>query len=721
MKVKIQEIIEASVFDARMQSRAANEKVARDLITQNLGSLSASQLAIIFEKIDTDYWEGKEKQGRFGVTFLGNNRKLICEQVDSANRWIEDFWNAPLDKCIALVDRFMQEKPIKGAKFGFPSLILYLRDPQRFNIWIEAMWGGMKVVTGESFAGNSGGHYEKLNAAIIKFRDEYKLLPQAMDTVLNQIYLLGKTNGVNMTSTGSGAPAPADSLFTVETFDLLKKLHDYPVAATYQNNKESLKKSVELPLQNLLLGATEQLPVEIRDCLETQKGIFSRILKNDYGKGGAWDFYWGALYPKGGKRKSDAQLYIWMNHEILRFGFSVGDYGKEQAVRFLKNAPVCEPIIIPLLTPATTGENLLFDIKIGDTISETTDPTEWFQSIDPGCIRARVEFKSTEVIALAKVQFIQRVANIFQKLFPLMLMASDDDPFSKISLLTGEDTDSVIQPAYTISECANDCGLKMDTLERWVRAIERKGQAVIYGPPGTGKTFTAKLIAKHLINETDGFQDLIQFHPAYAYEDFMQGIRPQTNKEGVLTYPLVKGRFMEFCRDASQRKGTCVLILDEINRANLSRVFGELMYLLEYREESIPLAAGEKFSIPKNVRIIGTMNTADRSIALVDHALRRRFAFLELYPNYEVLAKYHEESDFEVSGLVAVLKDVNKKINDPNYSVGISFFMRVELESHIEDIWLMEIQPYLEEYFFAQPSNAEELRWEKVKTKILSP
>jgi 5-methylcytosine-specific restriction protein B len=210
----------------------------------------------------------------------------------------------------------------------------------------------------------------------------------------------------------------------------------------------------------------------------------------------------------------------------------------------------------------------------------------------------------------------------------------------------------------------------------------------------------------------------VQFHPAYAYEDFMQGIRPQERQDGGLSYPVVPGRFLEFCRKARRREGRCVLIVDEINRANLSRVFGELMYLLEYRDRNIPLAAGGSLSIPGNVRIIGTMNTADRSIALVDHALRRRFAFLPLYPNYRVLQRYQEQRGFPVKGLIQVLQSLNNQIDDPHYHVGITFFLRDDLGTELEDIWRMEIEPYLEEYFFDQRGKVQEYRWQKVRDKV---
>ena len=162
-------------------------------------------------------------------------------------------------------------------------------------------------------------------------------------------------------------------------------------------------------------------------------------------------------------------------------------------------------------------------------------------------------------------------------------------------------------------------------------------------------------------------------------------------------------------------------MVNEINRANLSRVFGELMYLLEYRDRAVPLAGGRQLQIPRNVRLLGTMNTADRSIALVDHALRRRFAFLALRPDYEVLERFHqrEETGFPVDGLAHVLRAVNNQINDPNYEVGITFFMRNDLAEQIEDVWCMEVLPYLEEYFFDQPEKIADFRWEKVEGQIL--
>jgi len=371
---------------------------------------------------------------------------------------------------------------------------------------------------------------------------------------------------------------------------------------------------------------------------------------------------------------------------------------------------------------------VLHDLPVDFRFKEAAeDRPVVLRTMEPSVVNDQIRSTSLETARQANALFGHRHSSNWRRYHIDEIGAALLYPAKRDALLTNglsavipELDDEDINPAYSLGDLAAETSLPKETLERWIRAIGRKGQAILYGPPGTGKTYVAERLAKHLVADGTGVSDLVQFHPAYAYEDFMQGIRPKARDGGGLDYPVADGRFKQFCQQARGRKGLSVLVIDEVNRANLARVFGELMYLLEYRDKSIPLAAGGTFSIPGNVRIIGTMNTADRSIALVDHALRRRFAFLPLYPDYKMLTDFHAKAGegFDPVKLVEVLKELNRKIGDHHYEVGTSFFLREDIADQLPDVWGMEIEPYLEEYFFDQQATVDAYRWDEVKKKL---
>jgi 5-methylcytosine-specific restriction enzyme B len=250
-------------------------------------------------------------------------------------------------------------------------------------------------------------------------------------------------------------------------------------------------------------------------------------------------------------------------------------------------------------------------------------------------------------------------------------------------------------------------------------------QLIFYGPPGTGKTYLAKALARHLTD--DGSVKLVQFHPSYTYEDFFEGFRPQGSDGGQLSFELTPGPFRLFAEAAKDNPTTpYVLIIDEINRANLAKVFGELYFLLEYRDEAISLqySPKEEFTLPENLFVIGTMNTADRSIARIDTAMRRRFAFVELDPRKPpvqgLLGRWLAAR--ELPGEAAVLLDLlNARLADADAAIGPSYLMKSSVHVRtdgLERVWEYEIMPLLEDLFYGQPDLAARYGLEALRAAL---
>ncbi|MFD8973659.1 DUF4357 domain-containing protein [Streptomyces sp. NPDC059593] len=248
--------------------------------------------------------------------------------------------------------------------------------------------------------------------------------------------------------------------------------------------------------------------------------------------------------------------------------------------------------------------------------------------------------------------------------------------------------------------------------------LDDEKQLIFYGPPGTGKTFLALELAEFFGGGREQVE-LVQFHPSYSYEDFFEGFRPREDPgTHEVAFRLTAGplrEFAELARREGNRHIPHFLVIDEINRANLAKVFGELYFLLEYRDRSVRLTySDEDFFLPRNLFIIGTMNTADRSIALVDAAMRRRFAFVELSPRTQptrgMLRTWleTEEKDPEPADLLDAL---NARIDDPDFQVGPSYLMKpgVFRDGGLERTWRTKILPLLEEHHYGEGMDIEGL------------
>lgn len=267
------------------------------------------------------------------------------------------------------------------------------------------------------------------------------------------------------------------------------------------------------------------------------------------------------------------------------------------------------------------------------------------------------------------------------------------------------------------SQLASSLFFDQDWLQKQLDLLERRGQVVLYGPPGTGKTFVAMRLAEHIAGD-DKYTEIVQFHPSYSYEDFFQGYRPVTSTAGSLTYELKDGPLRRIVQQAVKNpEFNYVLVIDEINRGNLAKIFGELYFLLEYRDQPIKLQYSKDdddfFVLPSNLFLIGTMNTSDRSIALLDAAMRRRFSFVELHPDKHptktVLTRWlaHHGLDNEPAALLA---EVNSRISDPDFRIGPSYLMPRDGQFHpgqLEDIWEYEIMPLLIEHHYGERVDVE--------------
>ena len=261
-------------------------------------------------------------------------------------------------------------------------------------------------------------------------------------------------------------------------------------------------------------------------------------------------------------------------------------------------------------------------------------------------------------------------------------------------------------------------------LEEIVADLEDKRQMVFYGPPGTGKTFVAKAIAAEYA-KAGGGAEVVQFHPSYSYEDFVEGYRP-TLEGGQAAFALTQGPLKRIAAEAAANPdATYVLVIDELNRGNVAKVFGELYFLLEYRDEAMTLQySQEPFELPKNLLFICTMNTADRSIALVDAALRRRFWFQGFFPDLDpiegLLRRWLAENQPGAEWVADLVDRANEHLNDRDAAIGPSYFMGdAELDDErVQRIWRRAVRPYVEEQCYGEDEKLRSLEYDRLLAEV---
>lgn len=340
--------------------------------------------------------------------------------------------------------------------------------------------------------------------------------------------------------------------------------------------------------------------------------------------------------------------------------------------------------------------------------------SNWFLSNPPysGSTRAKAAEDLWDFLFLCRPEERLSSPSANHKLLP----EDFDKWWKQLQLLQGPISTPVVGATPVagarFAQLCTETYLPQSFFEDCERLLLTQKQLILQGAPGTGKTFVTEKLGLWWAGAAERVRT-VQFHETYGYEDFVQGIKPFRDPSGKTAFQLQEGIFLRICRDARENNSQCyALVIDEINRGKPARIFGELLYLFEYRNREVTLQSGQTFGIPDNVYIIGTMNTVDKSIALVDYALRRRFAFVTLLPVRDgksvVLRKWMEahgieNADYIERLFVALNKVVTAK--DDALVIGHSYFMFDEAvkkrnftEEMLDFIWRYWIIPLVSEY-----------------------
>jgi len=722
--------------EARIAHRREAEARARAFLEKHLGTMTPDEFREFLQIVNADLWAGKARTDRYSPAFSAVWVNDLLQSLDAINDWSRRLWQAPDSELPDVLSQFWAEKPIHGAGYSLPTLVLYLRSPESFAIRMGVLDRGIRFLFPKAVLPRDPARsYDLFNRLVQRMRELYNLAPEAMDIVLTQ-------------ASKQVLHAAAQPGFTNDSFQFLKELGQNNNTKWMQQNLDRYRR-VRDALEALTAQLADTLvkpdfaPIFKDDPLETSASAgrcMSRIERNAFGRGNPYYAHmWSAFFRKSQGKKADAQIFVILRPEYLRFGFGFGKLSKGTRAEFRDRVKGAADRIWRWIAASQDVQACSFEDD-GETemkpfdVKSAADLVRW----------AETEWPSVSVCLLpgdpklSGERLLGEVTQVFRAVFPLFVVATRSDwesVWNEVLHVPGADpmgeggeeeeveTDEQEPARFDLDWLQRETHMNRDVLEEWAELLKDHKQVILYGPPGTGKTFVAKALARHLAGTDDPDRvQTVQFHPAYSYEDFVEGLRPDSKGQG-FALKVVPGAFREFC---AKVKGTkpYVLIIDELNRGNLAKVFGELMYLLEYRDDVLRLPrSGESFGIPPNLFIIGTMNTADRSIALVDYALRRRFRFLEVTPSAEVLQDWLDSNKVEDAPfLVGMFSELNKRLElrfDRHLKVGHSYFMDKKLtEKTLPRVWNYAVLPLIEEYFCGEPKLAKEFAYEAIKRAV---
>jgi 5-methylcytosine-specific restriction protein B len=530
-----------------------------------------------------------------------------------------------------------------------------------------------------------------------------------------------------------------DTVFTANSLEIMKRIKDYGGMATckqlsikygetanfYNAGSSSLAKRVAkatgCPVMNTDTDNSKWWPILFvgRYADKNIDGIYIWKLRDELSK--ALDQLDLSEIPLYADATLDAEVgYWWLNANPKIWSFSDMGIGETQSYtlyndngnkrRIFQNFldakvgdlvigyesyPVKQIVAIAKVSQNNDGQNFYFEKTEGLTMP-----------IDYTTLKSFPELESMEYFTNSQGSLFKLTKGEYDFIMDLVREENSVDPKGTFEVYSKK---NFLEEVYMAGE-------RFDTL---VSLLEHKQNLILQGAPGVGKTFAAKRFAYAMMGQKDDSRlEFVQFHQNYSYEDFIMGYKPQG--EG---FELQNGIFYRFCQKAANMPDKpFFFIIDEINRGNMSKIFGELLMLIEkdYRGAKTALVySGTPFTVPKNLYIIGMMNTADRSLAMIDYALRRRFSFFEMEPGFNSDGFKAYQSDFDnetFNSLIGRIKELNKEIAADSslgkgFCIGHSYFCG---QKECTDVWMMEVVEYdllpmLSEYWFDEPEKLR--RW----------
>lgn len=603
----------AKYGDAGIEARRDAEDQARALLDAATGQMDEPQLRELLKLFNADSHLGKRYQTRFSPAFVGATANGLVASLDRVNEWTPRLWRGS-EAAAALGELLDDRKLLPSSGTSYPTMLLYLRDAEKFAVWLQSTDRGLQRLRPSYQPERSPGRgsladYRAFCDAATGLMSDYEIPPELLDAVLA---------AASRAEVAAQASPPAEAkiwLFQAnpEVFDIDRAISEEP------------------------------------------------------------EMTWVVRQYRKDVRAGD-RVYIWRS-------------GPEAGV--IATATV---LTDPEELPGEGGSPYLLKPE------SLTKPEPRVKLRIDGVLPTPI--KRVDLLEHPVLKDLEVIA--FANATNFAVTAEQD---GELRELIADSRSLVVPPVRP--ELAADLFLPKSFLDSTIEMLLDKRQLIFYGPPGTGKTWIALELAKELTRD-GGSTEVVQFHPSYSYEDFVGGFRPQEDGTGSgIRYAREDGPLRRIAKRAAEDPAhPHLLIVDEINRGNIAKVFGELLFLLEYRRRDIQLQywPGEPFTLPENLFLIGTMNTADRSIALVDAALRRRFYFVEFSPTAppveEVLAKWLDEHDLDREPAL-LLEHLNEQIGADGFAIGPSYFMNRDGEApNLERIWEREIMPLLHEHYY---------------------